>query len=293
MLRLIAARTAQSVSREKMSVGIMPSPPRAMVMPADLQSIMILVSTALIVTAGIWALYRIFRHGDGLPATLMVGGLLIYFAVEPFYDLLGFVYHPEIGQVSAFTALGRALPLHLLLLYVPYWALLAYYFIGKFEKGVTDRWIWIAFWAWTPGQVLFETPLLMQGLWSYYGDTPFKIGYYPLWLAPATAGSAILSFALVFWVRKIIPRLWTPVLSVVMSSGCAAGCLVTGWPIFLALNMDRTISPSGLLLTVPATIASIALSAGCVWISLQILKIARTIDAPATTSGAHSSSGVV
>ncbi|MEJ2459854.1 MAG: hypothetical protein P8Y58_17635 [Novosphingobium sp.] len=104
------------------------------------------------------------------------------------------------------------------------------------------------------------------------------IGYDPLWLAPATAGSAILAFSIVHCVRKIIPVAMTPVLSLVLSSGCAAGCLATSWPVFLALNVNRNLTPSGLVLTVPATFLTIALSAGCTWLALMVLKVARAID---------------
>ncbi|MEJ2459475.1 MAG: hypothetical protein P8Y58_15540, partial [Novosphingobium sp.] len=262
-----------------------PAAPVDMVMPATIQTIIIGVALALNGLWVIWSLYRLIRHRDILPFTLLAGGLLTYVAVEPFYDVLGFVYHPEKGQVVAFNTLGRNFPLHLLLLYMVYWAFLAQYFMNKFEAGVSERWIWWAFCLWTPGEILFETPLLMTGLWSYYGDPPFKIGYYPLWLAPATAGSAILAFSVLHWARKVIGRGWTPILSLVMGSSLAAGCLGTSWPVFIALNVDRRLSPSGYALTVPASILTICLSAGCVWLALQLLRGVNNMEAKRTTDG--------
>jgi len=259
-----------------------PGPPTDMVMPAMLQSILIYLSTVLIAVLAVWAVIQIIRRRDLFPATLLLGGLLVYFSVEPFYDALGFVYHPERGQIGAFNALGRNYPLHLMLLYVVYYAGLGMYFDKKFADGVSARWVWGAFFVWIPAQILFETPLLMRGLWSYYGDPPFRVGFYPLWLAPATAGSAILAFSLVHYLKKKLLRAWIPVLSVVLASALAAGCLGICWPIFLALNVDRRTWPSGAVLTIPASILTITLSAGSVWLALQILAWARQRTASTT-----------
>ena len=250
-------------------------PPTGMVMPATLQLIIIWVSAALIVLLGVWVLVRAVRNRDAFPVALLIGSLLVYFSAEPFFDVLGFVYHPEIGQIAAFNSLGRAYPLHLMLLYVVYYSGLGLYFDHKFSRGVSNRWVWTAFILWTPAQILFETPLLLQGLWSYYGDPPLRMGLYPLWLAPATAGSTILACSLLHYLKNRLPRPWIPVLSLVFPSAVAAGCLGTGWPIFLALNVDRRTWPSGAILTIPASLLTIALSAGCVWLALEILALAR------------------
>ncbi|MEJ2459855.1 MAG: hypothetical protein P8Y58_17640 [Novosphingobium sp.] len=112
-----------------------PAPPINMIMPQTLQTVIIWSSCVMIAIAGIWALTRLIRQRDMLPLTLLFGGLLVYLAIEPFYDVLGFVYHPEIGQVVALNTLGRNFPLHLMLLYVVYWGMLAYYFDRKFQAG--------------------------------------------------------------------------------------------------------------------------------------------------------------
>src|SRR5215471_18401269 len=57
----------------------------------------------------LYALSRVRERSGRIMLLILLGGTFCSF-VEPFADLLGGCWHPEIGQPTVFSVLGRGIP---------------------------------------------------------------------------------------------------------------------------------------------------------------------------------------
>ena len=100
-------------------------PPRNLVMPADLQHGSLLFSGVVFAIVVALALWRILVRREPVLFFCVLGGMAAVI-VEPLCDVIGMIYHPEIGQITAYEALGRKIPWHVVLLLSCYYALFAW-----------------------------------------------------------------------------------------------------------------------------------------------------------------------
>ena len=165
-------------------------PPRELVMPADLQHGSLVFSGVVFAIVVTLALWRVAARRDPVLLFCVFGGMAAVI-VEPLCDVIGMIYHPEIGQVSAYEALGRNIPWHVVLLLSWYYALFAW-LLASSRGARMGR---AGFWKLFVGLVVFSTVLEISptqgGLWKYYGEQPFMFSGMPLWWFVANAVSAL------------------------------------------------------------------------------------------------------
>lgn len=165
-------------------------PPRDLVMPADLQHGSLLFSGVVFAIVVTLALWKIFSRREPLLLFCVLGGMAAVI-VEPLCDVIGMIYHPEIGQITAYEALGRKIPWHVVLLLSWYYALFAWLLTSPRGQRLGRT----GFWKLFAGLVVFSTILeispTQDGLWKYYGEQPFTISAMPLWWFVANAVSAL------------------------------------------------------------------------------------------------------
>lgn len=135
----------------------------------------------------LYALWHVRERRGRFMLLMMLGGTLCAY-VEPFADLLGACYHPEIGQPTALDVLGRKIAWWSVAGYFSYFGAISAVNFLWYTRGITRRVIWIAFIAPIFVDIGMENVFLHYDLYHYYGNQPLSgIGYLPLWWAPINA----------------------------------------------------------------------------------------------------------
>lgn len=142
---------------------------------------------ALVVPVALYALWHIRERKGVVMLLMMVGGTLCAF-VEPFADLIGGCYHPEINQPTALDVLGRKIAWWSVAGYASYFGAISAINYLWYSKGITRRTIWIAFIVPIFVDIGMENAFLHYDLYYYYGNQPLAgFGYLPLWWPPINA----------------------------------------------------------------------------------------------------------
>jgi len=170
----------------------------AMRVPEPLTAVLTWVSMVLAGIGLVWSLQHLRRTGEPMPLFLGVGGAIASLT-EPLYDIAALIWHPVIGQWTAFSLFGRDTPM-----FIPWgWC---------WNVGFTSALLWTGFhngriraatlWWWFLGAVamnmLFEIPGTSLGVYVYYGHQPLALtsGLYPLGIAFGN-GAAMLTVAFI------------------------------------------------------------------------------------------------
>ncbi|HKY92148.1 MAG TPA: hypothetical protein VJM11_13960 [Nevskiaceae bacterium] len=152
----------------------------------------------------LYALFNARNRTGQVMLMILVGGALCA-TVEPFADLLGGCWHPEVGQPTVFTILGRGIPPWVCIGYFTYFGAIAAANYVLFSRGITRRMVWIAFLVPVLVDIGMENLMLSYGLYHYYGNQPLSgLGWLPLWWPPI---NAVGEFAGVVAVIFLAPHL--------------------------------------------------------------------------------------
>jgi hypothetical protein len=208
-------------------------------MPEPWQHYTIIIAGVIATIFVAVALWRALRHSDPILLFALIGGLLAM-VLEPICNVLGLAYHPEIGQVAAFEALGRKMPLHILLIYPWYFGTYIWLLFRYLDRGMGRSGFWKVFGASAALAFFIEIVPVHVGLWTYYGPQPFQISGMPLWWyvvnPTGVIGAASISYLAVGklsgWQRWPIIVL-VPIGAVAVHTGAAA-------PLYLGLNSSAT-----------------------------------------------------
>lgn len=149
----------------------------------------------------IYALLHVRERKGRILLLILLGGTLCA-AVEPFADVLGGCWHPEVGQPTVFRILGRGIPPWVCIGYFTYFgAITSVYFLWCL-RGITRKVLWVAFLAAAAVDIGMENIFLHYDLYRYYGNQPLNfIGKLPFWWPPINAlgvwGSVVALFIVV------------------------------------------------------------------------------------------------
>jgi hypothetical protein len=148
------------------------------------------------------------------------------------------IYHPEIGQITAYEALGRKIPWHVVLLLSWYYALFAWMLAGPVGGRMTRAGFWKVFAALVVFSTILEIQPVQGGLWKYYGVQPFTVAGMPLWWFVANAVSALAGGTLVtVATRGSTPWGRWPIV-LLMPVGIAGAHAGVALPTYIAMSMD-------------------------------------------------------
>ena len=153
----------------------LPSPPVEMVVPEPLTSVVLYVSVVLVVAGLLWAFGILRREGNPLPLFIGVGGGIASL-LEPLYDITAMIWHPTVGQWTAFTLFDRQIPMFIPLAWcwnvgfgsAVFWRCFA---TGRINSS--NIWYWYA--GCIAVNALFEAPGTTLGVYTYYGSQPLPI----------------------------------------------------------------------------------------------------------------------
>lgn len=146
--------------------------------------------TVYLIVAAPVILYALWhsRERTGRIMLLIIAGGALCALVEPFADIVGGCWHPEVGQPTVFSLLGRGIPPYVCAGYLTYFGAFSAVTYLFYTRGITRRWIWTTFFVAVVIDIGMENLMVSMGLYHYYGNQPLNhLGWLPLWWPPINA----------------------------------------------------------------------------------------------------------
>ncbi|CAK7225830.1 hypothetical protein SEUCBS140593_006036 [Sporothrix eucalyptigena] len=181
--------------------------------------------------------------------------------LEAVVDINGMCYFPIEGQIVGIYDYERAIPLFVVATYSWFMGGQGYFFKKSLDAQLlTKRMLWVRWIATMGVNLLLEIPMLLLGMYCYYGPQPFKIAGFPIWwlivntVIPVSSGFAahVLAPHLQGWKELFI------ILIVPMADGFSNAAL--GFPMWCALNSEWDFSA-----TYPAFFLTVGLGSFFIW----------------------------
>lgn len=220
-----------------MAVRDLIEPPRDMVVPETMQTVMTVAVGSVLVVMIIGISVLCLRTRTPLYLLIMVGGAICMFN-ETALDILGHCYFPETGDWQAYETLDRAIPAWVAFSYVAYFGGLTALEVFCLRRGVSRKQILLGLATIEGLNCLLELPPLKQDLYTYYGEQPLRIaGEFPaVWLVFNCVGS-FLAACIIF---KALPYLKGPrmLLVVLIPPVSQHAAFWLGVPYVAAINSD-------------------------------------------------------
>lgn len=253
-----------SASKFQHLVGQLAHPPTDMVMPAA--NLYVTVANFAILLVVTLLLTREARRTRSWLPLLCLLGAAIASLQEPIYDMVGSVWYPNIGQTPLLTVFGVSVSLWLLPAYAWYIGGQGYWMFRNFEHGMTRSGLWRCYALFWLANFALEIPGLQLGIYAYYGEQPFRLLGFPLWMAMTNALMPIVLGLACHRLRHILQdlRVLLVVPLVPMCIGFAQ--IAVGWPVWLALNAGQ-----GPLLTHAAATVAMGLSLMVVYLAAELV----------------------
>lgn len=203
-------------------------------------------------------------------SVIMVLAVAFGSLIEPLYDIAYHLLWFVPGQWTLFTSFDLPQPIWVMAAYIVVFAGPTLYLVPKLEKGITRTGLYrnAALTALTTA--IFEITAINSGLYMYYGEHPFRVLEYPLWVAMLEAAQITCFAVSCVWLKKKVGAKPLPLLAVfvLFPANFCFTTLGAGFPGLIAINTD---DPSPLLLYA-STLLSVGFGAAALWImSLMLL----------------------
>ncbi|BBZ78574.1 hypothetical protein MANY_39110 [Mycolicibacterium anyangense] len=250
----------------------------------DVQFTAIVVCAVLAAASLAYCVVRTRRDRSPLPLYLFAAGALTVF-FEPYPDLLGAAVFPEVDQVPWISTFGRMIPMYIGLTYMFYWAPAWLAILPQFQRGLSTRRFWTICATMLAATCAIELVPLHFGLWTYYGEQPFRVGGFPLWWAFINGHSFIASAVILVLLLRVLPKnrqfLIIPVMPAVVLGTHTAGAMV---------GFSTVSSTSNSTITTAGTLGAMAFTVLLCWIySLFLCAKPELEPHPNSTTSASSS----
>jgi hypothetical protein len=251
----------------------MPIPPYNLPVNATGQLIMtILVSIALLVAA-VSALRMSRRLSSWGPVAALAGSLLAGF-IEPIYCITMHLWYYRPGQWNMYTALGQSQPIWSWLSYGAFYGGLTLLVWWRTEQGATAASIWKLSGLLIAVGIATEIVCIRLGTYEYYGEHPFRVASFPMWIAVANSAIGVVSGIIAARLRPLLTGCQAWAFIALVPAVMPAMQIGTG---FLALDAINTPDPSPFLLYATA-IASMALSATSIYVAVRLLPVRSALN---------------
>jgi hypothetical protein len=249
----------------------MPVPPVTMIAVEPLSTWIMYVSVAMVALGLFVSLRFLFRTGNPIPLFIGVGGAIASL-LEPLYDITAMIWHPTVGQWTAFTLFDRQIPM-----FIP-WA-------WCWNVGFASALFWYCFysgrlnagniWWWYAGSIainaLFEVPGTSLNVYTYYGNQPlaFTPGLYgaPIGFLNGASeiGVAFIAWRVGPYFQRGVPA-WTLGWFIT-----PLGYFASSGPGWIPVMMAATSSGWSKIAIQTMGLVSIVLSVATVWLIKQML----------------------
>ncbi|KAL4809782.1 hypothetical protein BDV18DRAFT_156167 [Aspergillus unguis] len=230
-------------------------PPEGMVMPYGAQLFFTIATHIPVVISVVLGVYNIIKKKSPALLYFAIGGY-VSSLFEAIVDVNGMCYFPLDGQFVGIYNYDRAIPVFVVSTYSWFMGSQGYLFKLSLDSGrLTKARLWQGWVTTMLINFFLEFPMLLLGLYVYYGAQPFKVLGFPLWwlfvntMIPMSGG---------FIVHKLSPLLqgWRSLLIILivpMADGFSNAAI--GFPMWCALNSEM-----GYEATYPAFFATAGLA---------------------------------
>lgn len=234
-------------------------PPVDMVVPAGAQLTAVVLIGLLTAAAVGYGLWRLVGRGEALLLLMVVGAGLGAF-VEPVWDVLSNIWFASDGQWTGMSSFGRDVPVWIIGAYAVYWGAVAYLVRHVVPSArLAGRNLAVTVGGLMLVNAALEIPLVLMGLYHYYGQHGLKIGGLPLYWIVINATAALLIAVTSTWAYDrlrgwrrgavvLVPPLVQPATSVAL-----------GWPMFVTVNADPTAATAWAVSLVVIAVTALAL----------------------------------
>lgn len=217
----------------------------------------------MIIGVAAFRLHR--RYHSWVPVILPLGALAAGF-MEPLYTISTNLWYYKAHQVSILSTYGMNLPLWVVFSYSAAYGGLGLTVWWMLQRGTTPRSLWVTTAGLWIGFIVLEIGNLAIGTYTYYGDQPFRIASFPVWVSLPN-GAICLSLGVLmalagrFLVGK---RQW--LLLAACPATVGAGLFGTTFPEDVALHVAHPSRP----LAYGAALATTLLALGMVALAIAI-----------------------
>jgi len=217
-----------------MFLNQIPAPPIDMVMP-PINGIVAVANFVVLAIVLLFVVREALRTRSAVPLLIVVGCTLTCVS-EPIYDFVGSVWYPHYGTTALVRDFNVSIPLWMIPAYGWYMGGLGNLMYRKIGNGISVRHLWMFYFLFWVANLCMEVPALNLGVYKYYGDQPFRIFGFPLWMAMTNSLMPILIGTVCNVLRDVLvgPRAFFTVILMPMLIGMPQ--IAAGWPTWMALN---------------------------------------------------------
>lgn len=189
--------------------------------------------------------------------------------IEPIYDITYHLHWLDDGeQWTLFTSFGLPQPVWVMPAYVMVFGLPALLLYRTLARGTSMKTIFMLAGLTSFTTAAFEITAINTDLYTYYGESPWRVFDYPLFIGfmegSQITGFAVLATCLAMTMKKQSHAL---ALFALFPANFAFDTIGAGFP---TLILQNSTNPNGFLLFLSAFV-SVALTATCLWWSSQLL----------------------
>lgn len=223
------------ISRNQLGADLLAMPPMDAAFPNTIGFIAAGIYGLLALSLVLWGLRK--KDSRLIIAAMLFGGAITSM-IEPLLDVSTGAFHPIEGQPSVFTFMGRGIPPWVVICYAIYYGGFGSLNLIAFNKGVTQRGVWLWFLAPLLGDVLLEETMLFFKLYYYYGNQPLVLLQFPLYQPAGNSVGELIGVTILFFMRPLLTSgwRWFGAAALVMPLGGVMGFNAVCWPGFYAVH---------------------------------------------------------
>jgi hypothetical protein len=256
----------------------MPIAPHEVPVNATGQLIMTILVVIALLLAAVAAVRMSRRLSSWGPVAVLAGSLLAGF-IEPIYCITMHLWYYRPGQWNMYTALGQSQPVWSWLSYGAFYGGLTLLIWWRVEQGATRASIWKLSGVLVMIAIATEIVCIRLGTYEYYGEHPFRVASFPLWIAVANSAIGVVGGIIAAQLRPLLPGVQAWALIALVPAVMPAMQVGTG---FLTLDVINTPDPSTFLLYFTA-ITSMGLAATAIFIAVKLLPARSALTAKEAT----------
>jgi hypothetical protein len=244
----------------------MPVPPYDVPVNMTGQLIMTILVVVALLVAAVAAVRMSRKLATWGPVFTLIGSLLAGF-IEPIYCTTMHLWYYRPGQWNLYTALGQSQPVWSWLSYGAFYGGLTLLIWWKVERGATRASIWRLSGVLLAIGIATEMVCIQLGTYEYYGEHPFRVASFPVWIAVANAAIGVVGGVIAARLRPLLTGVQSSAYIALVPACMTMIQLGTG---FLALDVINTPHPSTFLLYFSA-IASMGLAVTVTFVAAKLL----------------------
>ena len=231
-----------------------PAPPTGMVMSPQYDLILGL-NVVVLAAVLVWIFREARRTSSLIPVLIMIGAAVASLE-ECAFDVVVLVNWAQYGHTPLYRIFDRSVPIWMALAYPWFIGGMGYWMYSRLKRGMTLKQLWALYFFGWGANLFLEIPALQIGsIYTYYGNQPFQILGFPLWMAWTNSLMPILMGALIYTLDNLLTGFRSLLVIALVPMAVGTAQIVAGWPSWLALN-----SGAGYSVTRAAALLTLGLS---------------------------------